>query len=209
MASVVRLIAALALILATVCGSNAVELRPKARARSLADSGKRSTPKTPLPVDRDTETEALDLVLQHLPKLDVVLKRLRADQSREYDRAIRDLAKSSRKLDAAKGRDERLYEIELELLKAQTEVNLLTAKLKVRDSRDDRKQLRVSAGRLQQAQIARAEYEVDLLRGRLQRAKQQLEAASQRLDAKRTNTEQQLEETYLGLLRRAGREPKK
>jgi hypothetical protein len=204
-----RLMAALSLFLPAACGVRAAEVRPRTHPSSLADSGNRATPRTPIPVDHQTEAKALQLVQQHLPELNGVLKRLRADQSREYDRAIRDLAKSARKLETAKHRDERLYEIELELLKAQTEVNLLTAKLKVRDSRDHRKQLRVSAARLQQAQIARADYDVDLLRGRLERAKQQFEAASKRLEEKRTHPDQQLEKTYLGLLRRAGREPTK
>ena len=113
----------------------------------------------------------------HLPELDAVLARLRSDQSREYDRAIRDLAKSARKLEVARNRDEQLYDLEVELLKAQNQVNLLTAKLKVRDSQSDRDHLRSSAARLQQAQIARAEYDLEQCRDRYERAKQQLDAA--------------------------------
>ncbi len=131
------------------------------------------------------------------------------DQPRQYDRAIRDLAKSVRKLEFAKNRDEQLYELELELLKAQNQVNLLTAKLKVRDSQPDRKKLRDSAARLHQAQVARIQYDVELYRQRLARAKQQFDAAGERLEAKQSDPEQQLEKTYLGLLRKAGREPKK
>ena len=209
MVKVFHWIAAVTLMISSICSARAVESRPKTSSKTLADSGKGSTPKIPIPADHQIEAKANDLVLRHLPELKDVLKRLRADRSREYDRAIRDLAKSAKRLEAAKNRDPKLYEIELELLKAQHEVNLLTAKLKVRDSRDDRGHLRVSAARLQDAQIARAQYDVDVLRQRHERAKKLLETASERLEAKRSEPEAQLEESYLGFLRRAGRDAAK
>lgn len=180
---------------------------PTTNLKSLADSGKKPTPKTPIPVDRETEAKAIELVQLHLPELDRVLNRLRSDQPREYDRAVRDLAKSARKLDLAKSRDERLYEIEVELLKSQNEVNLLTAKLKVRDNPSDRTRLRSAAARLQQAQLDRTQYDVEMFRQRVDRAQQQLKAAQERLEAKRNQTDAQLETSYLGFLRKAGREP--
>ena len=185
-----------------------VDARPATNTKSLADAGKKAAPKTTLPaVDRETEAKSLELVQTHLPELRAVLKRLKAGQPRQYDRAIRDLAKSARKLEQAKNRDERLYDIEVEFLKAQNQVNLLTAKLKVRDRQSDRKLLREAAGRLQQAQIARARYDVELYRQRLERTQKQLDAAQDRLEAKQTDTDQQLDKTYLSLLRKAGREP--
>ncbi len=203
----------------TSCTLWAVETRPATNlgkrdsnatnAKSLADSGKKATANTPIPLDRESELKAHGLVDQHLPELKSVLKRLAADQPRQYDRAVRDLAKSARKLEFAKNRDDRLYDIEVELLKAQNEVNLLTAKLKVRDSQPDRKKLRTAAQRLQQVQIARAGYEVDMIRARLERTQHQLDAAQKRLETKQQNTDEQLEKSYLGMLRKAGREAKK
>jgi hypothetical protein len=177
--------------------------------RLLADSGTKATTAGPVPVDREAAEMAQQLVQSHLPELEQVLGRLAANRPREHDRAIRDLAKSARRLEAARDRDERLYELEVELLKAQTQVSLLTAKLKVRDSQSDRKLLREAAGRLQQAQLARSQYEVDVLRARLQRTQQQLDAAQQRLDDRREELDHQLEESYLGLLRKAGRDANK
>lgn len=189
------------------CQGWAVEAKTNPKAPT--DTGKKPTPQTPIQVDRDTESKAISLVKAHLPELNDVLGRLRADQPRQYDRAIRDLAKSVRKLELAQKRDEQLYEIELELLQAETQVSLLTAKLKVRDSQSDRKQLRNAVARLHQAQVTRIEYDVDLYRQRLERAKRQFDAAGERLEAKQTNRDQQLEESYLGLLRKAGRKPNK
>jgi len=195
--------------IATVLSCNAWPVEAITNSKSVADTGKKPTPQAPIPVDREIESKAIGLVQSHLPELKNVLDRLRADHPRQYDRAIRDLAKSVRKLELAKNRDEQLYELELELLKAQNQVNLLTAKLKVRDSELDRKTLRDSAARLQQAQVARIQYDVEMYRQRLARAKQQLDAAGERLEAKQNEPELQLEQTYLGLLRKAGREPKK
>lgn len=188
----------------TTCDSWAIDAitGPK----SLADAGEKQAVQATPRVDRDTESKAIGLVKEHLPELEGMLKRLRTNQPRQYDRAIRDLAKSVRKLDIAKNRDEQLFEIELELLKAQNQVSLLTARLKVRDRQSDRGKLRESAARLHHAQIARIRYDIDLYRQRLERTKQQLDAATEQLETKQANSEEHLEKMYLGLLRKAGRE---
>lgn len=214
---------ALAIFVSTGLSVTAVGPTPKAKpssssvrasqarltnSQSLADNGKKTSPRNVVPVDRQTETKAMELVRMHLPELGSVLQRLRSDRSPEYDRAVRDLARSARKLEAAKNRDERLYDLEVELLKSQNEVNLLTAKLKVRDSERDRKLLHSGAGRLQQAQFARDEYYVQLYRQRLERFQNQLEATEAKVRANKENPEQKLEKSYLSLLRKAGRDQK-
>ena len=128
------------ILVATVPLCHVCAVEAEINSKSLADNGKKPTPQTQIQVDRDTEAKALALVKTHLPELNDVLGRLHTKQPRQYDRAIRDLAKSVRKLELAENRDQELYEIELELLKAQTQANLLTAKLKVRDSQSDRQQ---------------------------------------------------------------------
>lgn len=163
----------------------------------------------PVRVDRQAEAKVNALVQSHLPELRRVLDRLRTDEPRQYARAIRDLAKSARKLELAKKRDERLYDIEVELLKSTNQVNLLTAKLKVRDNRANRKELRLAAQQLLEARAARATYDVELFRDRLQRTEKQLNAAQKRLDEGRRDPQKTLEKTYRQLLRDAGREPEK
>ena len=150
---------------------------------------------------------ALELVQDHLPELKSVLQRLRADEPRQYNRAIIDLARSAKKLEVARNRDVTLFEIEAETLKAQNAVSLLTAKLKVRDNVSDRQLLRRAAIRLQEAQIARAQYDVESLTARLQRAKPQLDSAQQRLAARREVLDRDSEKAYLAALRKAGRQP--
>ncbi len=155
--------------------------------------------------DPDVERAATHLVETHLPELKSVLAHLRSQQPREYGLAIRDLAKSARRLEAVKNRDQRLYDIEVELLQAQSDAKLLTAKLKVRDNEPDRKQLREAVQRLQQADIARAKYEIRTLQERLRKTQTLLDAAESRLTTKQD--EDQLEKSYLNFLRKAGRQP--
>lgn len=191
---------------------------PAQAAKSLADAGKKtsekredskkSNAKPKVSVDKETESKALELVEAHLPEIKTMLKRLRSSDPREYDRAIRDLSKSVRKLELAKNRDERLFDLEVELLKSQNQVNLLTAKLKVRDNRSDRKLLHASAQRLQDAQISRAQYDVEMYELRLERAEKMLESARQRLQVKKNQSDDQVEKIYTSLLRKAGRSSK-
>jgi len=171
-----------------------------------ADTGKKSA--TSATAEQETERIVQQLVQAHLPELSQVLNQLRAVQPQEYERAIKDLAKSARKLELAQNRDQRLFEIEVELLQAEHHASLLMAKLKVRDSQSDRDRLRDAAKRLQQAQIARAEYDVETLRQRLARSQQLFDAAVARLETHTSKAEDQLEKSFLSMLRKAGRDAK-
>ncbi len=189
----------------------AVEARAT-NQRSVADNN--AQPKKPSkPTARSTKTDhhaelaATQLVESHLPELKSVLEHLRSDDPRQYNLAIRDLAKSARRLEASKNRDHELYDIEVELLQAQSSVRLLTAKLKVRDDQADRVRLREAAGRLHQAELNRAKYELRVLQERIDRTQKSLDAAKQRMSAKQDNYREQLETSYLGFLRKAGRLP--
>lgn len=179
---------------------------PTNKSRLLADNGKSPAARTDTPKDADTERVVLQLVKTHLPELTPVLQQLRTAKPREYELAIKDLARAARKLELARNRDQRLFELEVELLQAEQQASLLTARLKVRDSQSDRTKLREAAKRLHQAQIARAEYDVEFYRQRLSRNQQQLDAAIGRLDNRKTDAETQLEKSFLNMLRKAGRE---
>ena len=210
-----RLPGLVALLCAALAVCTAEAELPSTNARSLAENRNAAEGSNPAelnarsPEDRETERIVLELVQTHLPELTSVLKRLRSDQPREYELAVKDLAKAARKLELAQNRDQRLFESELELFQAEQQASLLTARLKVRDSLSDRKRLREVAARLQQAQMARAQYDVDVFRQRLNRAQQQLDAAIARLDSRKDDADQQLDRSYQTMLRKAGRDLKR
>ena len=159
-------------------------------------------------VDIENEEFAQILVQAHLPELKPVLKQLQTDRPKQYERAVRDLARSARKLDIARKRDERLFEIEVELLKAETQASLLTARLTVRDHAEDRKTLQQAVSRLQTAKTSKAGYEVEIYRKRIERDQKLLNAAEQRFSHFQKDGKSVMKEAYLGFLRKAGREPK-
>ncbi len=198
-------------LIAAPVSLHAVEARTT-NERSVADNdGKPKKSKTAgrpaVKIDPEAELAATRLVQSLLPELKSILNHLRSEDQRQYNLAIRDLAKSARRLETAKNRDEELYEIEVELLQAQSSVRLLTAKLKVRDSESDRKKLRQSVGRLQQAELSRVKYDVRVLQERIERTKKSLDTAKERLTSKADHFQEQLQASYLGYLRKAGRKP--
>ena len=179
-----------------------------ANGRLVADNSKSKPARQEMVEETDREAIVLQLVRSHLPELGEVLKQLRKDRPREYAIAIRDLSRAARKLELAKNRDERLFDIEVELLQAENQASLLIAKLKVRDSKSDRAKLRLAAERLQRAQLSRAQYDVAIYRQRLARSQQQLDSAVERLDTRNQDPDGRLEKTYSGMLRKAGRSDK-
>ncbi|TWU00887.1 hypothetical protein [Stieleria varia] len=156
-------------------------------------------------VDETTEERVLEMVQSHLPELQRLLDQLRMNEPRQYRVAIQNLAKSAKRLEMAANRDPRFFELELTVIKSQTAVNLLIAKLKVRDSKSDRQALQKATEQIHDAETARAQYDVDQMQERLQRAQQQLAAAQKRLQSRQADRTTQIERSFAGNLRKAGR----
>lgn len=152
------------------------------------------------------ENEVLAMVKAHLPEFEVLLDRLRQRQPEQYKRAVRSLARSARRLKAAKKRSPAMFELEVASVKANSNVNLLVAKLKVRESQADRDSLREAIATLHRATASRARYDVELLEMRLERAQKQLDAARERFSAKQSLDQEDVETQFANLLRKAGRQ---
>ncbi|GAA5506401.1 hypothetical protein [Novipirellula caenicola] len=160
-------------------------------------------------IDPTLETIAIALVNSQLPELEPLLDRLKANEPAQYHAAIRDLARSAKRLEAAKNRAPELYEIESKLLQVQMHVKMLAAKLKVWDRQSDRDALREAVATLIQMEMKRAEAEIRYTQQRIERTQRQLAAAQDRLETKQQNFDNQLEKTYQQLLRSAGRSKEK
>ena len=154
----------------------------------------------------EKESIALKLVKDHLPQLRPILRNLRQGHPQAYQKALADLNKSAQRLESAKRRGTVLFKIELAVLQAKTEVDLLTAKLKVRDDSSDRKQLRKAIADLNHAELQQAEYNVQAAQNRLSQIEKQLQAAQRRLEEKQTQPDQQIEKSFRKSLRKAGRD---
>lgn len=183
----------------TTVGKNAVA---QATPSSTQDAGGAIEPESP----QSSEAEAQALVRGHLPELVKLLDTLRRESPEQYRRAVADLARHARRLENARRRDGRLFEIELEILKRQTRVDLLVARLQLRDDAQTHAQLRRSLAGLQQARLARLAYDRDQAEQRLARAEQQLQVAEDRLQSARETAPVWVRQTYMHLLRKAGRD---
>ena len=198
----------------TALGTTAYAVTPTTtNSKSLADAnepGKKKTKSVKQSIKSDPTAEriAMGLVNEHLPELKKLLENLKKDNPRQFDLAIRDLAKSAKRLQSIKNRDEELFEIEVEMLQTKSSVKLLTAKLKVRDNQSDRDLLRKAAKRLHDTELAKAKYNVRYSAQRLEKAKQQLAVANKRLESVEGQSESRLEKTYLNFLKDAGRQKK-
>lgn len=157
----------------------------------------------------NTENEKLaqNLVEEHLPDLMPLLKQLKSDKSKQYEKAIWDLSRSARKLSLTRKRDAGLFNIELELLKAETDANLIAARLKVRDKPEDRDNLREAVTRLRSAQESKFRYEIKVYEQRLARDRALLETAEKRLSEFMENPDHSASADYVAMLRKAGRKP--
>ena len=209
-----RCYALLACLVATLLPVLGLALEPATNIKTIANAvepKKRKAKPRPVTskIDAATEKAAIGLVNEHLPELKKLLERLKQDSPRQYDAALRDLVKSARKLDYAKNRSEELFDIEVDLLKSQSRVKLLTAKLKVRDSEADRDSLKRAAKQLLDAELAKAQYNIHYLSDRVKKAEQQLETAKKRFETMKRGQESRLERSYSALLRDAGRQTAK
>lgn len=156
-------------------------------------------------VDKEIERNVLQMVNNHLPDIKVLLDQLRDKEPRQYDLAIRTLAKSSRRLQVAKNRSEESFELEVHVVQAQSAINLLIAKLKIRDNKQDRKALLEATKKVEIAEIARAEHELAQLQSRLKKMKSQFDAAEKRLKEKQSKMDESIEKDFQTYLRKSGR----
>ena len=156
-------------------------------------------------LDPRQEAAVLAMVEQHLPELSSLLEPLKKNHARQYGAAIRNLAKSARRLESAHKRGDVAYEREVDVIKAQTAINLLIAKLKVRDDLQDRDALRKAAEQLQLAELQRSRHEVSLMKSRLQKLQGQFDESQQRLKENESDLDNRIDSIYQSYLRKSGR----
>lgn len=155
-------------------------------------------------VPNEQERLVLQMVRHHLPELETLLDQLRAREPRQYEVAIRNLGRSARRLENARRRGEEAFEIEVSVVQAQSGVNLLIAKLKVRDSKKDRQALRQATKRLTVAELARSRHELSLMQSRLQRLQEQVATTKERIGQRELQLEETIQNNYQTYLKKSG-----
>ncbi len=186
------------------CGFDANRIVLAATGASGQQASDSNSSKAERDRNEDQERLVLQMVRAYLPELKELLGHLREKDPRQYDRAIRNLARSARRLEAARRRGQEALELEVGVVQAQSAVNLLIAKLKVRDSKQDRQALRDAAERLAIAELARSRHELAVMRSRLKRLQKQVDQTAKRIDQRDSELENTIRKNYQSYLKKSG-----
>lgn len=146
------------------------------------------------------ERRVTEFVKSHLPELELVLASLKKHSAKEYQKAIGDLARTSRRLEQLQQRDPDGFELELTFLQWQTRVDIALAQLQVRDNEKTRAQLRKSLASREQARVARARHDKARLTERIARLQTQLQRLTDQLE--NVDAEKNADKAYAGAIRR-------
>jgi hypothetical protein len=106
----------------------------------------------------EREAAVLSFVERNHAELGDLLGHLKANQPKEYERAVRELFRVTERLAGIQQRDPLQYELEVRHWTAQSQVQLLTARLKMSATDDLKVQLREAIGAQADARLAVLEH---------------------------------------------------
>lgn len=138
------------------------------------------------------EQEILDFVGAHQPKLLQLLKFLKKNQPDQYQRALREVARTKTRLETLEKRDKEMYAIELELWQIDSKQRLAAAELMAAKS-DDAK----SSSERRLKQLLKDEYLMDMERLKLlqNRAEKQVARLKEQIAERASNRDEFLQKS--------------
>lgn len=183
------------------------ERLPEKRSPEETASAKRSVDESGTDKQRADVAPVVkpDLVIQfarqHHPELADLIQQLRLAGSSEFDRAIKQLATEMHRLERIKERTPQRFEMELEGWKLESKTRLLVARWAMSKDPEQEKQIRDLLRQRRQIRVNQLQQEKQRLEERMSVLKDQLASATEKLD-------QQVEEEWQRLARRAGSTPR-
>lgn len=142
----------------------------------------------------EQEQAALALVREHHPELGELLAKLKADNPKQYQQAVKELYRSSLRLSQFKENDPRRYELELKAWQLDSQVRLLAARLTMETRPELEEQLKASL-------LEREDVRIELLKLDRERTAERLEALDRQLSTHREQRIQRSEQAFDKLLR--------
>jgi len=110
---------------------NKAAAKPTAASTKSASVVKASGAKPPAPLSAEREAAALAFAREHHAELAALIEKLRRDNRRDYDRAIRELSQASERLTRLKKQSAEQYELSLAAWKLDSRTQLLAARMTV------------------------------------------------------------------------------
>lgn len=146
----------------------------------------------------EREAAALTFVSRHHPDLAQLLGQLKASQPDQYERAIRELFRTSENLAQLQERDQQRYEFELESWRLNSRIQVLAARLTMGADAEIQ-------GQLVQALQAQADLRIQQQQQIRERLAERLTQADRDLDSARRDREAKVERDYQKVLQSVGR----
>lgn len=136
----------------------------------------------------EREKVAIAFAKEHHPALERLLNSLRDMDKKEYTKAVRELARVSDRLNSLKQRNPRVYQLQLDIWKANSSATLLSARVELNpyneklyeELRAALEKKRTLQRRLLQEELERATQRVERLEQNLKRFDEESEAAIER-----------------------------
>ena len=152
----------------------------KGTDRAAGKAGKNTNSKLPMSVTPEREAAALTFVKQHHPELAGLLVFLKKKMPKDYDKAARDLFRTSERLARLKdGGDDKRYRLELEFWQVRSRAQLLAARLKTRPDDKLESELRKLLERQYELRLSQLEYDRDRAEARLGKVNEQIKQFKQ------------------------------
>lgn len=147
----------------------------------------------------EREQMALDFVAEHDPKLARLISPLKASSPKEYQRALKELFRTSERMAGIQTKDPDRYELELDAWKLQSHVRLLAARMTMEDDPEIERELR---GMLQK----KLDNQLKLLRNERASLQARLNQVEMQIEQKSKSPDEFVQQEYDRLLRRTERE---
>lgn len=156
----------------TAVGKNASSRKKEATRRRTGNAAR--TKVSLKSVSKEQESAAMRLVENHHDELLELLIHLKEGLPTEYDRAIRDLSRTSERLSQLEKRDKKRFELELALWKTKSHRQLLQARLLMDKDKALLGQIRETLNEERELHVAVLKHERDRLTNRIQRLNAQI-----------------------------------
>ena len=149
------------------------EAEKKAAAARDRSNGDRSN-KERISITPEREAAVMTFVKRNHAELAQLLAHLKENQPKEYERAIRELFRTSERLTLIHDRDRAQYDLEVRLWKTQSRIQLLTARLQMGESEQLRQELRELLGEQIDNRVALLRHDRERAANRLARIDEDL-----------------------------------
>jgi hypothetical protein len=144
------------------------------RPAKAASKPAKAKNRQPLAITPEREAAVMAFVERNHAELSGLLAHLKENQPKQYEQAVKEIYRITERLAGVQERDPLLYELEVKVWTAQSQVQLLAARLKMGDTQEQRQQLREALAAQIQARLAVLKHQRDSAAQRLARMDEQI-----------------------------------